>query len=156
MKDLEFVARRRGPDDDRYRWVPFDHDDRYEQDDWWDSPPYGQDDPWFVQVMSDGEEVARVELDETWSGSHHEGAPKFGREVLVVRQIEVAEPYRRQGIGSRVVAGLIAAHPYRRFIALSMDADEFWTSVGWERFDDLSRGPFHPGKPLFVQPDSGI
>jgi GNAT superfamily N-acetyltransferase len=107
MTDLNFVTRRREPGDDRYRWCPFTHDDRYEQDSWWDQPPYSQDDPWFVQVTLDDEEVARVELDETWHGSRHEGAPKFGPDVLVVRQLEVAKPYRRQGIGGRVVAGLI-------------------------------------------------
>jgi hypothetical protein len=141
--NLEFRNLRRGPGDDRYVWKPFEPNAQFDRDDWWDDLPSRWDNPWFVQVLLDGTEEARVELDETFYGSAHDGAPELGPEVLVVRQIEVGRSHRRLGIGSKVVAGLAAAIPGRRLIALGMDADEFWASLGWDRFDDSSHGPHH-------------
>jgi len=42
---------------------PFDWEIPYENERWWDEVRYYADDPWFVQVLEDGVEVARVECD---------------------------------------------------------------------------------------------
>lgn len=45
---------------------------------------------------------------------------------------------------------LIATYPDRRFLALSEDADDFWASLGWIRYD-YNDGPFQY-QPLFIAP----
>lgn len=140
---------RRGPDDDRYVWTAFDLDDEFNGE-WWDSPPYLQDDPLYVQVLLDDTEVARVELDEGFEGSVHVGAPKLGQQALEIQFLEVAQSHRRLGIGAEVVRRLADLYPSRRLLALSEGADEFWASLGWDRYD-YSNGP-HQYRPLFVQP----
>lgn len=149
--DLEIREIRRRPDESRYVWTPFEPSDQFNGD-WWDQPPYMADDPLYVQVLLDGTEVARVELDEDFSGSRHVGAPTLGHQALEIQSIEVAESHRRQGIGAEVVARLAAAYSGRRLLALSEGADDFWASLGWDRYD-YSDGPLKY-RPLFIQPAS--
>lgn len=61
---LEFVDLHRGGAS-KYSWIPpFDRTVDYENEHWWDrTSPYG-DSPWYVQVLEDDVEVARVELDD--------------------------------------------------------------------------------------------
>jgi hypothetical protein len=40
--------------------------------------------------------------------------------------------------------------PNRRLLAFSEEADGFWTSLGWERFDHPDGPRFY--RPLFIQP----
>jgi ribosomal protein S18 acetylase RimI-like enzyme len=101
-------------------------------------------------VLLDGIEVARVELDHDFRGSKHVGAPRLGSGTLEIQFIEVAVSHRRRGVGAVVVRSLVAAHADRRFLALSEEADEFWASLGWDRYDYWD-GP-HQYRPLFVQP----
>jgi hypothetical protein len=44
----------------------------------------------------------------------------------------------------------MAAHPCRRLVAFSEEADEFWSSLCWDRFDHPDGPTFY--RPLFVQP----
>jgi GNAT superfamily N-acetyltransferase len=98
----------------------------------------------------EGVEVARVELDHHFGGSLHVGAPELGATALEIQFMEVAASHRRQGIGAPVVERLEDEYPDRRLLALSEGADEFWASLGWERFD-YSDG-LRLYRPLFVQP----
>jgi ribosomal protein S18 acetylase RimI-like enzyme len=131
---LQFVDRRRG-DANRYRWVPFGSSDAYDHPHWWDDVRYHDDDPWFVQVLEVGVEVARVELDEDVGIEHYNDVPVIGAERLEIQFIEVAVSARGRGIGTRVVRGLMGRHPERRLLAYSEGADRFWASLGWDRFD---------------------
>lgn len=140
---------RRSPTDDRYIWTPFEPNEEFNGE-WWDSPPYLIDEPHYVNAMLDGIEVARVELDYDFGGSMHLGAPKLGSAALEIQFFEVAKSYRRQGVGVEVVQRLIARYPDRRLLALSEDADEFWASLGWSRYD-YNDGT-HQYRPLFVAP----
>ena len=76
--------------------------------------------------------------------------PVIGTERLEIQLIEVAAGVRGRGIGTCVVHGLAQMHPDRRLIAYSEDADTFWDSLGWDRFDHPEGPKFH--RPLFVQP----
>lgn len=140
---------RRGPSDNRYVWTPYELNEEFSGD-WWDSPPYSFDDPHYVEATLDGVEVARVELDHSFSGSQHVGAPTLGTSALEIQFIEVAKTYRRRGVGAQVVRRLVESYPNRRLLALSEDADDFWAALGWERFD------YHDGplqyRPLFIAP----
>jgi len=128
---------------------PFDRAVAYDNPHWWDDVPYLLDDPWFVQVLEDGVEVARVEFVEDGSvNPTYAGVPVIGAERLMIHLIEVAIAARGRKIGTQVVRGLEERNPDRRLIAYSEDADCFWNSLGWKRY-------VHPTKrsrPLFIQP----
>lgn len=149
---LQFIDHHRGGAD-RYAWMPpFDPEVAYENSHWWDGVRYGDDDPWFVQVLENGAEVARVVLVEDGGfNAAHVGVPVIGVERLMVYQIEVATAARGRGIGAQVVHGLGELHRDRRLFAYSEGADHFWESLGWERFNDPRPGP---GRTLFIQPAS--
>jgi len=140
---------RRDPSDDRYVWTPYELNEEFNGD-WWNSPPYSIDDPHYVKAILAGVEVARVELDHYFRGSKHVGAPRLGATALEIQFIEVAKSYRRQGVGAEVARRLVESYPNRRFLALSEDADEFWATLGWNRYD-YHDGP-HQYRPLFIAP----
>jgi GNAT superfamily N-acetyltransferase len=150
---LEFIDHRRGSAN-MYSWIPsFDRSVAYENDRWWDEPRYySVSEPWFVQVMEDGIEIARVEFDDPGGiNPRYVGVPKLDGERLEIQFIEVATAATRRGIGTRVVSGLADLHHERRLFAYSEEADEFWASLGWQRFDHRDGQPqFH--RALFVQP----
>lgn len=149
MMGLQLRDILRGPNDDKYAWTPFAPGDQFTPD-WWDRVPYMDDNPHYVGVWLDDVNVARVELDHEFRGSAHIGAPKLGDRALEIQFIEVAESYRGQGIGTETIRLLVAHHPGRRFVALSEDADDFWASLGWDRYDHRE-GPTRY-RPLFVAP----
>ncbi|SKM38215.1 acetyltransferase, gnat family protein [Mycobacteroides abscessus subsp. abscessus] len=127
----------------------FDPEVTYENPQWWDEVRYLEDDPWFVQVLDAGAEVARVELVEDGGvNPTYVGVPVIGAERLMIHLIEVATAARRRGIGTQVVLGLAERHPTRRLFAYSEGADDFWESLGWDRFTD----PKKRSRPLFIQP----
>jgi hypothetical protein len=147
---LDFVDLRRGSAN-RYSWIPpFDSAVAYENEHWWDSAPYLVEDPWYVQVLEDSVEVARVELDEEVGIEHYTAVPAIGAERLEIQFVEVAMAARGRRVGTRVVRGLAARHPGRRLVAYSEGADGFWTSLGFARFDHPA-GP-ESQRPLFIQP----
>lgn len=90
---LELIELRRGPAN-RNSWLPpFDFQTSYDNDRWWDEPRYLDDDPWFVQVLEDGAEVARVEFDDPGGiNPQYENVPKLGPERLEIQFFEVAIP----------------------------------------------------------------
>ncbi len=151
---LHFVDHRR-TSADKYSWVPpFDWSVSYENDQWWDDARYYVSDPWFVQVLENlenGVEVARIEMDDPGGiNPTYLDVPVIGDdERLEVQLIEVATTERRRKVGTRVVYELMERHSGRRLFAYSETADEFWSSLGWERFDHPEGPQFH--RPLFIQ-----
>ena len=91
-----------------------------------------------------------MELDHNFAGSKHVGSPDMGTRALEIQFIEVARSHRRTGIGAEVVRRLVEAHPERRFLALSEDADQFWATLGWDRYDHPDGPDWY--RPLFVHP----
>lgn len=148
---LEFVEFRRDAADDR-RWRPsFDWSVAYEHEHWWDGRANGVSAPWFIQVLEDGTEVARVEFDDPGGvNPEYANVPQLGGERLEIQYIEVATGARCSKIGTRAVRALEDQHPGRRLFAYSENADRFWASLGWEPFYDSRPGP--PGRTLFIQP----
>jgi len=147
LPGLELIEKRRGGAS-RYSWLPFEESDNFTPD-WWDRPRTYRDDPWFVQVLREGVEVGRIELDEGIRCFKNYGAdPRLQSNALEIQFIEVSTDYRSQGIGTEIIRELAAIHPTRRLCALSEDADEFWASLGWRRYDH----PKEPrNRPLFIQ-----
>jgi hypothetical protein len=146
---LQFIDHRRSTAD--RSWLPpFDWSIVYENDRWWNEVRYSFDPPWFVQVLVDGVEVARVEFDDPGViNPEYTAVPAVGSERLEIQFIEVATEARLGGLGTQVVRALEDRHADRRLFAYSQQADRFWTKLGWERFE-------HPNginRPLFIQPE---
>jgi GNAT superfamily N-acetyltransferase len=146
---LHLLERRRIPGDDRYAWTPFERSDQFAAD-WWDDPPYLSNDPWYVQALLDGEEAARIELDPEVHIDHYADTPDLAASGLEIVFFEVSAARQRQGIGTAVICALLAQHPDRRFVAFSEEADEFWASLGWDRFLNAESPDVY--RPLFIQP----
>jgi hypothetical protein len=131
-------------------WLPpFDWSIAYENERWWDEVRYYVDDPWFVQVLEHGVELARIELDDPGDiNSDYTEVPTIGPERLEIQLIEVTTAARGRGNGARVVQMLAERHHDGRLFAYSQDADSFWAKLGWERFDH----PEGDWRALFIQP----
>lgn len=144
---LNFVERRRGRSD-RYSWIPFESSGSFNPD-WWDRPPYGDDDPWYVQVLRNGDEVGRVKFDDRKLSLRGYGVSRqVAANALEIGFFEVSDTCRREGIGTAIVRGLEAQYPDRTLVAFSMEADDFWGSLGWQRHDHLTEPR---NRTLFVQ-----
>jgi len=143
-----FVNRRRGTADPS-GWTPFEPSDNFTSR-WWEGQSHNKD-PWYVQVIRDGDEVGRVELLPKDGLNPSYGVdPHLASTALEIRFFEVSSTCRRQGIGRAIIRELEAQHPDRALAAYSMNADDFWASLGWQRYDiPNERGP--RSSPLFVQ-----
>lgn len=135
-------------------WVPFGSADGFEPR-WWCANKSTRDiGHRFVQVLRGGQEVARLELDDTLrlgELDHYAAVPVSAKPTLEIQLLEVAYRYRRQGIASAAVNLLDAAHPDHRLAAFSEQADDFWGSLpGWNRYV-TKRSP-HLTRTLFIRP----
>lgn len=135
-------------------WTPFPSSEGYEHADWWSDAGGAVGDPWFIEVLEDGVQVARVQLDERGGiGTHYAGAPAIDTgDLLEIQNIEVRTAARRRKVATRVAQALARRYPERRLMAYSKDAgaDDFWNTLGWEAFYDTRRGP--TGGTLFIAP----
>jgi hypothetical protein len=149
---LELIDHRPDANDDRWWARSFDSAVVYEHPHWWNRQLVN--DPWFVQVLANGVEVARVELDDPGGiNPNYDGVPTLGDDRLEIQFIEVATAARGRRIGTTVVRCLADRHHDRRLFAYSEEADRFWASIGWEPFYDPGPGPV--GRTLFIQPMVG-
>jgi GNAT superfamily N-acetyltransferase len=140
---------RDGAADPTDSWTPFDDSVEFTPD-WWDHPPYGEDDPWYVRVLRDGDEVGRVKFHDRKMSLRSYGVDRLiATKALDVAFFEVSNACRRKGIGTEMVRGLEARHPDRILVAFSEGADDFWGSLDWRRYDHLTDPRFH--RTLFVQ-----
>lgn len=139
-----------GKADERRWWTPFVTSADYQHPIWWSDGTGTIGEPWFVQALEDGVEVARVQLDDRGSANPtYMKVPMPGPEPwLEIQFIEIAMSARRRKIGSRVVGELVERHPERRLLAYSEGADFFWSSLeGWDRFDHADGRH----QPLFIK-----
>lgn len=144
----------RAPATVKNSWTPFPSSEGYERPHWWESAGGAVGDPWFVEVLEDGVQVARVQLDERGGiNPDYAGAPAIDtHDLLEIQNIEVATAARRRKVATRVVQALAERHPERRLMAYSKDADSdgFWNSLGWESYFYSERGL--TGRTLFIAP----
>jgi hypothetical protein len=149
---LELIDHRGDPAA-KHLWTPFASSTGYEHPDWWNSVGGAVGDPWFVEVLEDGVEVARVHLDESGAiNPAYADVPALdSSDLLKIQHIEVNTAVRRRKVATRVLQALVERNPDRRLMAYSSaDAEEFWNSlVDWKRFDRTGRGP--KSSPLFIQ-----
>lgn len=135
---------------DARSWTPFRSPDGYEHPHWWENAHGAIGDPWFVQVLEHGVEVARLQLDERGAinPSYPVAPTVLWGELLEIQFIEVAFAARRRKVATRAVQTLAERHPDRQLMAYSEDAEDFWDSLAnWERFNH----PDGRSRPLFTQ-----
>ncbi|MCV7225856.1 GNAT family N-acetyltransferase [Mycolicibacterium komossense] len=115
------------------RHQPFELSDEYKFG--WQRTHDEPDKRWYEEVLDGGLVVARVELHNTLDVGGLPGyeAPDIGAVTLRIHLLEVASQYRGRGIGTRIVAALVARYPERRLVAFS-EADDFWgLKLRWDR-----------------------
>ncbi|MFJ2840008.1 GNAT family N-acetyltransferase [Nocardia sp. NPDC087230] len=145
--DIELVDLRPG-DGGSLQPILFDDTAGFNPD-WWPRRSLRSPHPWFVQAFVGGDEVARVQLEEKVWLEAYTGNDQLNDSALKIQLLEVSQPVRRRGIGVSVVEALAERHPHRRLVAFSENADPFWSSLGWERYNHLSKKGCQP---LFIQP----
>lgn len=148
--DLELIEKKRLSSESRYVWQRFEQSEHFNKR-WWNEPRLFDDGATYFEVRLNGVEVARVELDDRADFAHEFGAPRLGAIALEIQFIEVAPAHRGKGVGTQVIALLSAANPSCRLVAFSEEADGFWASLGWERYEHPEQAPWR--RPLYVQPD---
>lgn len=130
-------------------WQPFVEDTNFNQD-WWDDTWDLDEQHSLWSVEQDGKEVARLVLLPTVDYQHYAHVPDLGPHLLEVDFFEVARPARHQGVGAATMRLLTVHFPGRRLLAFSEEADGFWSSLGWDRYDHPDGLDLH--RPLFVSP----
>lgn len=132
---------------------PFAPSDAF-TDGWWNEVPYNYGDGGteFLSFNLGEFEVARAEIEFNKSPGNLYRVPKLAQRYIDLAFFEVAENSRRRGIGSAAVDAVVERYPGYGVLAYSEDADEFWASQGWVRFEH-SRNPRN--RPLFVRAHDG-
>lgn len=150
---FDFIEKRPAPGD-QVVWFPFAENDDFSPS-WWDYRSIdGNRSYTLLEVHQGGVEVARIELDPDVAIDHYLGTPELGNTALEIELIEVAESHRRRGVGTKIIRALAFRYPERRLLAFSEEADDFWASLGWTRYDH-PEGP-QLNRPLFIQPAAGV
>lgn len=120
---------------------------------WWSDVPYSYGSTGgieFLSFRSAGVEVARAQiLLNKVPGSDYR-VPRLASEYMELSFFEVAARYQRQGlgIGTRAVQSVIDRYPNVGLLAYSEEADEFWDTLGWRKFDHPRGMPSY--RPLYV------
>ena len=87
----------------------------------------------LLRAFEDGSEIARIELNPSFSIDHYANVPASGPDVVEISFFEVHDRHRYRGIGTMAIGLMQALFPHRRFVAFSEDADGFWASLGWSQ-----------------------
>ncbi|MFI7515714.1 GNAT family N-acetyltransferase [Micromonospora echinofusca] len=147
MMELSFIQKCRKSSADEKILFPFEDNEEFNPH-WWKRFSYLTGSYMLFEVRTGGVEVARIELDSDVATDEYVGAPELGDVALEIQFIEVASSRRGRGIGSKVVQLLEEKYCNRRLVAFSEDADGFWASQGWNRYDHQEGWPRY--RPLFV------
>lgn len=118
-------------------------------DRWWSGPAHNSSgkSSWYSAFAGEAEIVrVRIALDIEISPSFAVVAPADGFVEIVL--FEVAASRRVRGYGTTTIRTLKALYPDRKFAAFSEQADGFWGSLGWARYEheEGTRG----FRPLYV------
>jgi acetyltransferase, GNAT family len=100
----------------------------------------------FIQLRGGGEILGRAMLSDAQPGDHYVGAPleMWGKEICF---FEIRQDRRRYGYGTEFIRMLCKHYCGSPLFAYAIDeATEFWTSLGWNRYDviESERGSFSP------------
>jgi GNAT superfamily N-acetyltransferase len=129
----------------RANYKPFSDDKSFE-DSWWSGVAwgYGDGETEFLSFQQGGVEVARAELSLDKRPNEDYQVPSTGRRFVQVEFFEVSEDHRSRGVGTRAMRAVAQRYPAQCILAYSEEADEFWSSLGWIRFQNSSSRNYRP------------
>lgn len=122
---------------------------------WWSRDPvYPDSERIYLQATMNEVEVARIELNPSFSIQHYADTPTLGDKGLEIAFFEVHEHHRCSStrIGTRIIKLLTELYPHHRFAAFSEQADGFWASLGWREHLHANPEEIHFYRPLYIQP----
>jgi GNAT superfamily N-acetyltransferase len=131
--------------DGRADYKPFSRDMSFE-DSWWSGVAWGYDDgeTEFLSFQQGGVEVARAELSLDKRPNENYHVPSAGRRFVQVEFFEVSEDHRGRGFGTRAMRAVAQRYAAQCILAYSEEADQFWSSLGWMRFQNLASRNYRP------------
>lgn len=115
-------------------YKPFSEADNFDDDWWLDTLDGFVPSIHFYSFYSGQDEVARAEVevqDEVDPGYELQLPAPYA----VIHFFEVSEDHRRHGLGTDAVRLLADRYGDLPLVAFSEGADEFWGSLGWQRYE---------------------
>lgn len=127
---------------------PFSSSDDF-TDGWWDDAIYGFEPSQHYYSLYDGQhEVVRVEVEVQDTLADEYELPVHPGPYAVIHFFEVSEDHRRRGYGAEAVQLIDDRYEDMPLVAFSEDADLFWGSLGWSKFEHKTE-PLH-SRPMYV------
>lgn len=118
-------------------------------DGWWDDEIYGYEaSQHFYAFFMGQHEVARAEIEVQDDLNPEYRRPAHPGPYAVIHFFEVSEDHRRRGLGTDAAQLLAERYGDLPLVAFSAGADEFWGSLGWQRFEHATE-PSH-NRPMYV------
>ena len=140
-------------------WFPFSYAEAglgFTQQWWYRTPVYPDSNATFLRAFEDGSEIARIELNPSFSIDHYANVPALGSDAVEISFFEVHDRHRYRGIGTMAIGLMQDLFPHRRFVAFSEDADGFWASLGWSQYLHADPEEARFFRPLFIQPYTNV
>lgn len=129
-------------------YKPFSESDDF-SDEWWDDTIYGFEPTQHFYSFYDGQyEVVRVEVEIQDVLNEEYEQPAHPGPYAVIHFFEVSEEHRRKGYGTEAVHLVADRYPGLPLVAFSQDADDFWGSLGWARYEHRTEPDF--SRPMYV------
>lgn len=129
-------------------YKPFSESDDFTEG-WWDDAIHGFEPNQHFYAFFDGQhEVMRVEIEVQDILNPEYEQPQHPGPYAVIHFFEVSEDHRRKGYGTDAVQQIVDCYRGMPLVAFSQDADEFWASLGWERYEHAAEPENH--RPMFV------
>lgn len=123
-------------------------------DSWWDTVPsdYENGNVEFLLFRMDDLEVARAQILLNRRPNPDYGVFPVASAYIDLAFFEVASSHVRRGIGTLAVQALSNRYPHVGLLAYSEEADAFWNTLGWHRYEHpegtLSFRPLYVRAPL--------
>lgn len=129
-------------------YKPFSESDDF-TDGWWDDAIYGfEPSQRFYAFFVGQHEVARAEIEVQHTLNPEYEPPGHPGPYAIIHFFEVSEDHRRIGYGTDAVQLLADRYEDMPLVAYSQNADEFWGSLGWPRYEHTTEPDSF--RPMFV------
>lgn len=116
---------------------------------WWDDEIYGYEaSQHFYAFFMGQHEVARVEIEVQDDLNPEYRRPAHPGPYAVIHFFEVSKDHRRRRHGTAATQLIVGRYRGTPLVAFSEDADEFWGSLGWARYEHADDPGHH--RPMYV------
>lgn len=132
----------------RHFETPFEARDGFTQH-WWNAVPYQYDEGGieYFSFTIDGEEVGRAQVLLGKSPGSMYLVPRVAGRYVEIAFFEVSLFHQKRDLGTRAIEALVSRYPDFGVLAYSEEADGFWDSLGWTRYEHSTSDR---SRPLYV------